>query len=138
MFHCMGILFYFLYHYIGISLFGDAGAKSLLNQIRKRAGLAENSNATKAELKNERRCELALEFLPSRHFDLVRWGDAKTVYANPLHGVKTILLNGAFDRVEEIECWPARTFNPNVHHVFPIPSVQIAKSNGILKQNQGY
>ncbi|WP_298646217.1 RagB/SusD family nutrient uptake outer membrane protein [uncultured Proteiniphilum sp.] len=117
---------------------GDAGAKSLLNQIRKRAGLAENSSATKAELKNERRCELALEFLPSRHFDLVRWGDARTVYAKSLHGVKTILKNGAFDRVEEIECWPARTFNPNVHHVFPIPSVQIAKSNGILKQNQGY
>ena len=118
---------------------GDAEAKALLNQIRKRAGLEENSNATRAELKNERRCELALEFLPSRHLDLVRWGDAQSVYAQPSHGVRTFLNpDGTFDRVEEMEVWPARVFNPNVHHVFPIPAEQVNKSKGNLKQNHGY
>lgn len=117
---------------------GNSEAKVLLNRIRKRAGLPENSQATKEQLKNERRCELAFEFQPSRHLDLVRWGDAQREYAKPLHGVKTILQDyNTFDRVEEIEIWPARTFNPKVNHVFPIPSAEIAKSKN-LKQNQGY
>lgn len=116
---------------------GNADAKDLLNRIRHRAGLPEDSGATKAELKKERRLELAFEFLPSRHFDLVRWGDAQSVYALPLHGVRTILTDGAFDHVEEIEAWPARNFNPNIHHVFPIPSDQVAKAKN-LTQNQGY
>lgn len=120
---------------------GDAEAIRLLNQIRKRAGLPENSTATKAELKNQRRCELAFEFLPSRHLDLVRWGDAQAVYAQPLHGVKTYLKEvdgeNVFDRMEEIQIWGPRTFNPSIHHVFPIPSAEIAKGDN-LKQNQGY
>ncbi|MDL2222079.1 RagB/SusD family nutrient uptake outer membrane protein [Parabacteroides sp. OttesenSCG-928-N08] len=120
---------------------GDAEAINLLNQIRKRAGLPENSKATKAQLKNERRCELALEFLPSRHYDLVRWGDAQSVYAKPLHGFKVHLkqVDGVnmVDQLEEIEAWPARNFNPNVHHVFPIPADQVARGKN-LTQNQGY
>ena len=68
---------------------GNGEAKALLNKIRHRAGLPQNSSATKAELKNQRRCELAFEFQPSRHLDLVRWGDAQTVYAKPLHGIVT-------------------------------------------------
>ena len=66
---------------------GDAEAKQLLNRIRKRARLPENSPATKAELKNQRRCELAFEFMPSRHLDMVRWGDAKETYAKPTQRV---------------------------------------------------
>lgn len=117
---------------------GNVEAKGLLNQIRKRAGLPENSTATKVELKNQRRCELAFEFQPSRHLDLVRWGDAQAAYAKPLHGVETVLkADGTFDHVNKIEIWPARTFNPKVHHVFPIPSVEVAKSKH-LTQNQGY
>lgn len=120
---------------------GNAEAKALLNQIRKRAGLPENSQATKAQLKNERRCELAFEFQPSRHLDLVRWGDAQEAYAKPLHGVRTVLEGegeaARFVRVEEIEIWPARKFDPKVHHVFPIPSEEVGKSKN-LKQNKGY
>lgn len=97
---------------------GDSEAKSLLNQIRKRAGLPENSQATKVQLKNERRCELAFEFQPSRHLDLVRWHDAQEAYAKPLHGVKTTTNPDGSFNVQEVEIWPARTFNPNVNHVF--------------------
>ena len=113
---------------------GDSEAKSLLNQIRKRAGLPENSQATKVQLKNERRCELAFEFQPSRHLDLVRWHDAQEAYAKPLHGVKTTTNPDGSFNVQEVEIWPARTFNPNVNHVFPIPAKEVANSKN-LKQN---
>jgi hypothetical protein len=122
---------------------GDDEAKALLNQVRKRAGLPENSPATKAALKNERRCELAFEFLPSRHIDLVRWGDAKAVYAQPLHGyeVKFKTVDGdpyVFDPSAKIEVWAARSFDPVKNHVFPIHSSIIAKSQGQLAQNLDY
>ena len=113
---------------------GDSEAKSLLNQIRKRAGLPDNSQATKVQLKNERRCELAFEFQPSRHLDLVRWHDAQEAYAKPLHGVKTTTNPDGSFNVQEVEIWPARTFNPNVNHVFPIPAKEVANSKN-LKQN---
>jgi tetratricopeptide (TPR) repeat protein len=108
-----------------------------LNQVRVRAGLAPKTNATKADLKNERRCEFALEFGVFRHLDLVRWGDAQAVYAQPLHGFKVNLGGNGIESLEVIEVWPARNFNPTVHHVFPIPAREIAKSTN-LKQNLGY
>lgn len=116
---------------------GDATAKELINDVRQRAGLPRNSEATKAQLKNERRCEFALEFGAWRHLDLVRWGDAKTTYAQPLHGYKVTLSGGAISKLDVIEVWPARTFDPAKHHVFPIPTREIAKGIN-LKQNLGY
>lgn len=112
---------------------GDA----YLNQVRVRSGLAPKVNATKADLKNERRCEFALEFGVFRHLDLVRWGDAKAVYANSLHGYKVNLSGGKISSLDEIEVWPSRTFDPAKHNVFPIPTREIAKGVN-LKQNQGY
>ncbi|MGK6352836.1 RagB/SusD family nutrient uptake outer membrane protein [Parapedobacter sp. DT-150] len=122
---------------------GDGEAKALLNQIRKRAGLPENSPATKAALKNERRCELAFEFLPSRHIDLVRWGDAKEIYSKALHGyaVKFKKVGDdpyVFDNSEKTVVWPARNFDPVKNHVFPIHTSIIVKSQDILKQNEGW
>ena len=108
-----------------------------LNLVRERAGLAPKVNATKADLKNERRCEFVLEHGVYRHLDLVRWGDAKDVYAQSLHGYQVNLSGGTISSLNEIEVWPARNFNPSVHHVFPIPNVEIAKGVN-LKQNLGY
>ncbi|WP_423127919.1 RagB/SusD family nutrient uptake outer membrane protein [Gaoshiqia sp. Z1-71] len=116
---------------------GNATAKELLNDIRERAGLPRNSQATKAQLKNERRCEFALEFGVFRHLDLVRWGDAKTAYAQALHGFKVNLSGNSVASLDIIEVWPARNFDPAKHHVFPIPTREIAKGVN-LKQNQGY
>ena len=116
---------------------GDAVAKELINDVRQRAGLLRNTLATKAQLKNERRCEFALEFGVFRHLDLVRWGDAKDVYAQPLHGYKVNLAGSTIASLTEIEVWPARTFDPAKHHVFPIPTREIAKGVN-LKQNKGY
>lgn len=116
---------------------GDTEAKKLLNQIRKRARLPENSPATKDELKNQRRCELAFEFMPSRHLDLVRWGDAKDAYAKPLHGFETTTDGNTITSTTVIEVWKARTFDPTKHHIFPIPAAEVAKSKN-LTQNKGY
>lgn len=117
---------------------GEPEAVDILNQIRKRARLPENSHGTKRELKQERRSELAFEFMPSRHLDLVRWGDAEEVYSKPLHGVKiTLKNNGTIDKIEKRQIWSARSYNPSINHVFPIPAHEVDVSEN-LKQNDGY
>lgn len=108
-----------------------------LNEVRVRAGLDPLTNASKADLKNERRCEFVLEFGVFRHLDLVRWGDAQEAYSKPLHGYQVTLAGNTVSNLTEYEVWPARNFNPSVHHVFPIPTVEIAKGVN-LKQNAGY
>lgn len=124
---------------------GNTEAKKLLNTIRKRAGLPEDSQATKAQLKNERRCEFVLEIGVYRHLDLVRWGDAKDAYSKALHGYKVTLKEEGegkekktvIDKLDVVEVWEKRTFDPNINHVFPIPAREIAKGVN-LKQNKGY
>lgn len=96
-----------------------------INLIRKRAGLASITNASITDLKRERRCELAGEWT-DRHYDLVRWGDAQSVYARPLLHYDGRVI------------YPARNFNPLKHHVWPIPPDEIAVSKGQLTQNEGY
>lgn len=100
-------------------------ADAEINRVRNRAGLASKSGMTMADLKHERRCELAGEWA-DRHRDLVRWKDAQATYARPLHG-----MNGN-------EIWAARNFNPSVHHVWAVPQREIINSNGIIKQNAGW
>lgn len=118
---------------------GNAEAKQLLNQIRKRARLPQNSVASKSELKNQRRCELAFEFMPSRHIDMVRWGDAQSEYAKP-----TRRANSHWDSNERVVVLDSptnydegRTFNPKIHHVFPIPASALDGAIN-LEQNIGY
>lgn len=100
-------------------------ADTELNLIRKRAGLLDITGVTMADLKRERRCELAGEWT-DRHFDLVRWGDAQATYAKALHHY-----NGT-------EIYAPRSFDPNKHHVWPIPPDEIRVSKGTLTQNQGW
>lgn len=100
-------------------------ADAEINQIRHRAGLANVTNATMDELKKQRRCELAGEWA-NRHYDLVRWGDAQAAYSKALHGT-----GGR-------EVWPARTFNPAIHNVWPVPQSEIDNSGGVVTQNTGW
>lgn len=115
---------------------GNTDAKELLNDIRERAGLPRNSQATKAQLQNERRCELAFEFQPGRHIDLVRWGLAKEVYSHPLHSFITKGENGQIV-TEEVEVYAGRNFNPTYNKVFPIPE-RAFTGTVHLTQNKGY
>ena len=114
-----------------------------LNEVRDRAGLPAKTNATKADLMNERRCELAGEF-SNRTLDLIRWGVAEQYLENELHGYRAspkpgVTIPQSKDDlvIEEIVVWSRRTFDPNVNHVFPIPTNEISKGKN-LKQNIGY
>ena len=100
-------------------------ADAEINMIRNRAGLSSITNASMTELKNQRRCEFAGEWA-DRHRDLVRWGDAQAVYAQPLHGYSGAVI------------WPARTFDPAKDNVWPVPQTEIDNSGGIIKQNAGW
>jgi len=115
---------------------GNAEAKALLNAIRDRAGLPQNSQATKAQLQNERRCELAFEFQPSRFVDVVRWGLGPELLTKPLHSVISKGVDGKIV-TEEVEVYPARKFDPTYNKVFPIPERAFTGTVN-LKQNKGY
>ena len=106
-----------------------------LNMVRERAGLAPITNATMDDLKHERRVELAGEFA-NRHFDLVRWGDAATTYAEPIYGrIHTDRSNPDSPYTSEI-VWPARNFDASYMNVWPIPNTVIESSG--IPQNKGW
>lgn len=115
---------------------GDGEAKNLLNEIRNRAGLPRDSQATKAQLQNERRCELAFEFQPSRHIDVVRWGLAKELYSKPASSFISKMVDGQIV-ADRIEVYAGRNFNTTYNKVFPIPQRAFAGTK-YLKQNLGY
>ncbi len=96
-----------------------------INMIRTRAGLPAKNGCTLADLKHERRCELAGEW-SDRHRDLVRWGDAQATYAQALHGSNNQ------------QVWAPRNFNPAIHNVWAVPQAEIVNSHGIIKQNEGW
>jgi hypothetical protein len=113
---------------------GKSGDQAL-NLVRRRAGLRPLTGATLADLKRERRSELAGEFA-DRHADLVRWGDAQAAYAKPQRGREYADKSNPASTYKVVEVWPARTFNPTVHHVWPIPPIDL--NNSKIAQNQGW
>ncbi len=94
-----------------------APAIAALNQVRNRAGLANTTATSQADIRTavwkERRVELAMEH--DRFFDLVRQGRAGAVLR--AHG---------------------KNFVDGKNEVFPIPLSQILLSQGRLTQNPGY
>jgi starch-binding outer membrane protein, SusD/RagB family len=92
-------------------------AQDALNLVRARAGLPNTTAATKDDLRQaiwrERRVELAMEH--DRMFDLRRTGRAAAV-------LQALGINYITPR----------------HDLFPIPQIQINRSNGKLIQNQDY
>ncbi|MGE8241235.1 MAG: RagB/SusD family nutrient uptake outer membrane protein, partial [Sphingobacterium sp.] len=83
-----------------------------------------DQNFARKAVRFERRLELAME--GHRFYDLVRWGEAKTVlesYAN---------FEGGF-----MARYKGLNFKPQNEYL-PIPQSQIDRSGGALKQNPGY
>jgi hypothetical protein len=89
----------------------SAEAMEIINsQIRKRVGLGASPIADPMQaLMHEKRVEMAFE--PHRWFDIVRWGIGPQVFADKWN-----------DKFK----------------VFPFPQSEVDKSNGVLKQNEGY
>lgn len=111
-------------------------AAAPLNEVRARVGLAAIAAPTMADLKHERRVELACEWT-DRLADLKRWGDVATINA-PLHGRIHANKTDATSSYTIQEVWPARHFDPAKHMAWPIAPNELAKSNGAYKQTPGW
>jgi hypothetical protein len=112
-----------------IRIQGAGAGDAEINAVRKRAGLGAINGAGMPAVIHERRCELSGE--NERHQDLMRWDkagliDITTYYNKPKYGKNNNVLV------------PARTFVRPKHYYFPIPQLEIDRSNGVLKQNEHY
>lgn len=115
---------------------GQDAAKEL-NKLTRRAGLGEvYTTATMENLMHERRCELAGEFT-DRLFDLKRWG--RTDILGKAKVGRHYEDRSKWDSSwTPVEIWPAVTYEPQKHIVFPYNPDEITKSQGAMKQNPNY
>ena len=105
---------------------GSSKAQEYFDRVRTRAGLTTKTVSLDA-IKSERRHELAFEGI--RFYDLLRWHDEESVFAN----VKNIpVLNVG---VEETY---TSTYRSETNGFLPIPEQEVLLSEGILEQNPGW
>lgn len=116
-------------------------AREAINMVRSRPGVempdVEAASATemRERIKHERRIELAFE--GHRFFDLLRWKDAENALNQPLKGVRAVKQGeNAFTYTEfTVE---NRIFIAPKMYYYPIPQVEINKSDNRLVQNEGW
>lgn len=145
--------FYFNYAEIQIALGNEDIAREYINRVRKRPSVnMPDISSSGAELvreyKNERAVELHLE--DSRFFDLMRWKDAPGKVDRMPLGLTSVTMDwtGAVEgdllgtlryTYGEVEGPDPRLAWPGDHYyVFPIPRVEIQRSNNTLEQNPVY
>jgi hypothetical protein len=114
----------------------NTAAAAPLNLVRNRAGLPSIASPTMADLKHERRVELAIEW-SDRLMDLKRWGDYDNI-RQPLHGRIHADKTDPNSPYTIQEVWPARTFTTPKDLVWPINPDEIILANGAYKQNAGW
>jgi hypothetical protein len=103
-----------------------------MNLVRKRAGL-DDKPYTLANLQNERRWELAFE--GTRWNDIRRWGIAADIL-DKQSGV-ACYFKGVADVTKSFGGGYKARYNAT-KGFFPIPEAQIALSDGVLIQNEGW
>ncbi|MEO8335895.1 MAG: RagB/SusD family nutrient uptake outer membrane protein [bacterium] len=111
----------------------DASALAAINLVRVRAGMPALAAVTEADVRYERRVELAFEGL--RIFDIRRWKIAATVMpATAVFGIDYLNASGA--KVTASQPASARAF-PARAYLWPIPQSE-RDLNPSLTQNAGY
>ncbi|MGC4104295.1 RagB/SusD family nutrient uptake outer membrane protein [Ferruginibacter sp.] len=100
----------------------QADVDAIVNQVRTRAGLANMTNVTLAQLFDERRREFAGE--GSRWFDLQRSGNLITIM-------------NAWITVEDAALHKMNQVVPD-YIIYPVPQTQMDAAPGLYKQNNGY
>ncbi len=91
-------------------------AINAINEVRERAGLELLTEVTAMDIVHERSCEFGFE--GERYWDLIRWGR----------------IGGEWPSPEEY----LEGYVPGKHEFFPIPTYELAKMQGKLKQNPGW
>ena len=118
--------------------FGSATAAYYINQIRRRAGLANlptdlSASEFKEKYENERFVELAFE--GHRFFDVRRWKEADK-YFRTIYGLQiTKNADGTFSETKTVV--QNRQWSDKMY-LFPIPQSEILKSGNVLTQNPGW
>ncbi|WP_342331215.1 RagB/SusD family nutrient uptake outer membrane protein [Pedobacter sp. FW305-3-2-15-E-R2A2] len=109
---------------------GAGAGDALINMIRKRASplLIPVVGAGMPQLIHERRMELAGE--GERHQDLMRWDKKNIIDIAAIYNLPKS--KAPVDQAKTV------TFIRPKHYYYPIPQVEIDKSNGVLKQNPNF
>ncbi|NDW10184.1 RagB/SusD family nutrient uptake outer membrane protein [Dysgonomonas sp. 520] len=106
---------------------GAPEAKQYLNMVRQRAGYTDEVEPTLENIMNERRFELAFEGV--RYYDLLRWHKTDLLDSNQ----KNIKVKN-----QGVDATVTVNFRPETRGFLPIPEAEIALSNNVLTQNQGW
>ena len=127
----------------------DESARDALNQVRKRAKLADvTASGTELQkaIRLERRLELAFE--QNRLYDIRRWTDSngKKVICNLMGPNGTFVKWNTDEATRDALEWNNQgeasnkgiSFSENRDMVFPIPLYEITMSNGSIVQNPGW
>ncbi|OZI07043.1 RagB/SusD family nutrient uptake outer membrane protein [Siphonobacter sp. BAB-5385] len=115
-------------------------ARQALNRVRSRSGVGMPDVTVtspvdfRAAVRRERRVELAFE--NHRYWDLLRWKQAATVLNSSVKGVSVSKTGGTF--IYTPITVENRVFDASKMYLYPIPQVEINKSNGVLNQNPGW
>lgn len=113
-------------------------ALDAINQIRSRAGIATLGSVTMAQIRHERRVELAFE--AHRYWDVRRWRTAETELTGTFSGIRYILdYNTRKYKIQVIENYDGNdtpNFNPRMYY-FPI-GISRTGQNSNLVENPGY
>ena len=109
---------------------GAGAGDALINIVRKRASplLIPVAGAGMPQLIHERRVELAGE--GERHQDLMRWDKKNIIDIAAIYNLQKS--KSPVDQAKTV------TFVRPKHYYYPIPQVEIDKSNGVLKQNPNF
>jgi hypothetical protein len=126
----------------------DASARTALNEVRARVGLAavtSSGTTLRDAIRTERRLELACEH--QRLYDLRRWDcdNGKKMMCNIMGKNGTFVKYNLSDEADIYEKWNQKessdkgiNFREDRDLLFPIPLYEIQNSNGKIEQNPNW